>query len=69
MSTVCKLDPAVRQQRTARANLLRNPPRVALEGTEILERLAQVARRSDLTGAEKHQRFTAGSERLREYVR
>lgn len=63
MSTICKLDPFVRQRRAARANLLRNPPPVPngsmaqLAYFSILEFLKRAHRAPFLTGTQKHDIF------------
>jgi hypothetical protein len=65
MSTVCKLDPLVRQRRTARANLLRHPPLARTAAAiAILAELSLIRLNPRLTGATKHELFTRGAEQL-----
>jgi|GEM_PF-6662375 len=69
MSTRTKLDPLVRQQRMFRRNLLRHPPRLALDAKAddmaiygaIMERLANIYRKPSIHGADKHKLFIRGS--------
>jgi hypothetical protein len=65
MSTVCKLDPLVRQRRTARANLLRNPPKVrSAEAVAVFTELSLIRISSRLDGATKHRLFERGAAQL-----
>jgi hypothetical protein len=65
MSTVCKLDPLVRQRRTARANLLRHPPMArTATAIAILAELSLIRANPRLPGAIKHELFTRGAEQL-----
>ena len=63
MSTITKLYPQVRRDRTARANLLRNPPRHA--NPRILAELSLIAKSSKLTGATKQVLFERGVHQIR----
>jgi hypothetical protein len=65
MSTVCKLDPAVRMRRSARANLLRNPPRInSALAAAIYTELCLIAASPRLTGDTKHALFERGAKQL-----
>jgi hypothetical protein len=68
MSTVCKLDPIVRQRRTYRANLLRNPPHAMnrFAAGAILAELALIHDNPHLSGDKKHQLFVRGVKQLTE---
>lgn len=76
MSTICKLDPQVRQRRHARANLLRNPPTAPKRGTvanaayyAVLDFLARARKASWLTGTQKHDIFVHYGRKLAEFVK
>jgi hypothetical protein len=64
MSTACKLDPLVRQRRTARANLLRHTKARTAEAIAVLAELSLIRLNPRLTGAIKHELFTRGAEQL-----
>jgi len=64
MSTICKLDPTVRQRRAMRRNLLRNPPHKARP--EVMAELALIHDNPRLTGAKKHELFMRGAKQLSE---
>jgi hypothetical protein len=64
MSTVCKLDPLVRQRRTARANLLRHAKARTAEAIAVLAELSLIRLNPRLIGAVKHELFTRGAEQL-----
>lgn len=69
MSTICKIDPGVRQRRTLRANLLRNPPKFresAVMAGRILAELHIIHDAPHLTGATKHMLFVRGAKQLSE---
>lgn len=63
MSTITKLDPQVRRDRTARANLLRNPPRHA--NPRVMAELSLIAKSPRLTGATKQTLFERGAHQLK----
>jgi hypothetical protein len=67
MSTICKLDPEVRRRRTARATLLRHPPKHKDRALliAVMSELALIAANPRLTGSMKHELFERGAEQLR----
>ena len=65
MSTICKLDSEVRRRRTARANLLRNPPPIKTgEAVAIISELALIHVNPRLSGSVKHMLFERGATQL-----
>lgn len=65
MSTICKLDSEVRRRRTARANLLRNPPPLkSPEAVAVMSELALIRANSRLSGSIKHMLFERGATQL-----
>lgn len=71
MSTICKINPLIRQQRRHRANLLRNPPQPRmrtpkriLEMRVILVELSLIQQASHLTGATKQMLFERGAQQM-----
>lgn len=68
MSTVCKLDPRVRQRRTARANLLRNPPPLrTAEAIAVFSELRLIHDSPCLAGSTKHVLFERGATQLSKF--
>lgn len=63
MSTVCKLDPMVRQRRRARANLLREKPR-NIKAAAVMAELALIHDNPRLNGIAKHALFARGAHQL-----
>lgn len=66
MSTICKLNPLIRQRRAARRNLLRNPPlmkNIALR-IAIMAEITLIAKSSRLTGTLKHKLFARGAAQM-----
>ena len=63
MSTVCKLDPIVRQRRAMRRNLLRTRAKSHIE-VVILAELALIAANPRLTGETKQTLFERGARQM-----
>lgn len=63
MSTICKIDPMVRQRRAYRAALLRMRPRTA-EALVVLFELRKIQKNPRLTGAKKHELFVRGAQQI-----
>ncbi|MGO9722578.1 MAG: hypothetical protein ACLPOA_18825 [Methylocella sp.] len=66
MSTICKLNPMVREQRRRRADLLRQGwrDRRTPQETIVLNKLETVRRAPYLTGEQKHLIFHYGAKTL-----
>lgn len=70
MSTICKLEPMIRVNRRARAQLLRYPPKPPKDSTamskflRILAELRIIQQHPALTGGEKQGLFESGAHKL-----